>query len=73
MKTSENKKKYCAFGAMRPWRFGEVIETNERYTVIKPDFHGPNEYWETSYVKIFDTAKKARNETKKWIYERDEY
>lgn len=39
-----NKKRYCAFGAMTPWRFGEVIETNESCTIIKPEYSSHLEY-----------------------------
>jgi hypothetical protein len=66
-------KKYCAFGALTPWRFGEVISTDEKCTIIQPEFQRRKEYWETSYVKFFDTEEEARTENKKWITQRDEY
>jgi hypothetical protein len=39
----ENKNQFCAFGAMSPWRLGEVLEINGHIIKIKPEF-GPIEY-----------------------------
>ena len=63
--------KFCAFGPLTPQRFGEVLETNERWTKIKPEYGRFEEYWENPWVKIFDTEEEARNETKKWITQDD--
>ena len=62
--------KFCAFGAMTPWRFGEVLEIDGHIIKIKPE-HGAIEYWDKPWVEIFDTKEEALNETKKWIWDED--
>ncbi|MFA6089975.1 MAG: hypothetical protein WC755_09020 [Candidatus Woesearchaeota archaeon] len=59
--------KYCAFGAMTPWRLGEVLEIKESYILIQPEYSKFKEYWDPQFVKIFDKKKQAIKETEKWI------
>jgi len=58
-------KKWCAFGELGFNKAGEVMETNDRYTVIKT-YGKWIDYWETAYVKFFDTEEEALNEAESW-------